>query len=386
MKTTTLDLAVSQFIAKLKALSGVKARERAALTVRKEMRSKDRKLALQTILNNLGAYRKAVRENFTGEVCDRIVKNLTLTVHQKKEIDAVRSAYRNRVELKNEQPRTPIYAPETLVNFAVELLTKFYGGKQVYTALALGLMLLTGRRAGEILKTAKFSLIPNQPRKVFFEGQLKLKNNTKREASKGFVIPVLADAHIIIKALATLREIQNFEELTTAQVHQKTANPLGLYAKKYFTESLGEGVTPHSLRKAYLALVWFYTQKEQSNPTSKRKAKKVETPQSKAGFARAVLGHSGGLGNGETIKELTTSTYLFYEVIDAEKPQSQIQNQPTDLPAKAPQRIKYIISELVKEQSPINQTTVKKMYLALFGKTPNYKAMVEGITEYNAQK
>ena len=386
MKTTTLELAVSQFIAKLKGLSGVKARERAALTLRKEMRSKDRKLALQTILNNLGAYRKAVRENFTGETCDRIVKNLTLTVHQKKEIDAVRGAYRNRVELKNEQPRIPIYEPQKLVNFAVELLTKFYGGKQVYTALALGLMLLTGRRAGEILKTAKFSLIPKQPRKLFFEGQLKLKNNSKREASKGFVIPVLADAHIIIKAIETLRELKDFREYTPAQVHQSTANPLGLYAKKYFSDSLGDSVTPHSLRKAYLALVWFEAQKEQSNPTSKRKAKKVDNPQSKAGFARAVLGHAGGLGNGETIKELTTSTYLVYEVIDTEKPQSQIQPINTDLPTKPQPRIKYIISELVKTKSPINQTTVKKMYIHLFGKTPNNNAMVLGIAEYEAQK
>lgn len=386
MKTTTLDLAVSQFIAKLKGLSGVKARERAALTLRKEMRSKDRKLALQTILNNLGAYRKAVRENFTGETCERIVKNLTLTVHQKREIENVRGAYRNRVELKNEQPRIPIYEPQKLVNFAVKLLTETYRGKQVYTALALGLMLLTGRRAGEILKTAKFSLIPNQPRKVFFEGQLKLKNNSKREASKGFIIPVLADAHIIIKALETLRELKDFREYTNAQVHQTTANPLGLYVKKHFADSLGDSVTPHSLRKAYLALVWFETQKEQSNPTSKRKAKKVETPQSKAGFARAVLGHAGGLGNGETIKELTTATYLVYEVIDTEKPQSQIQPINTDLPTKPLPRIKYIISELVKAKSAINQTTVKKMYIQLFKTTPNHKAMVSGIAEYEAQK
>jgi len=94
---------------------------------------------------------------------------------------------------------------EKTYNFpAVLKLAKSLLSGTSYTEVAWALALLTGRRSVEIIRWAEFKKIDN--RSVMFSGQSKKREGVRVDS---FPIPVLADADMIIKAMAHFRTLES---------------------------------------------------------------------------------------------------------------------------------------------------------------------------------
>lgn len=99
--------------------------------------------------------------------------------------------------------------PDAIVDQATELIS----GSN-WSDIAAGLAVLTGRRCGEIIKTAQFQYKTKYS--VTFQGALK-RRNEKRELI--FEIPVLTEADLVLKAIKTLR-LQLGDEVKTLSINQ----------------------------------------------------------------------------------------------------------------------------------------------------------------------
>jgi hypothetical protein len=138
--------------------------------------------------------------------------------------------------------------PDQVVEQADALLTS-----DRWQDIAAGLLLATGRRATEILKTAQFE--PSTAYSVVFSGQIKHHVNP-------FEIVTLCPAEKVIGALARLRDVLDTEEMTEHQVSNAFHRTLGKSVKTHFQEIIpardGEEISPQVLRSVYLRLAIFF--------------------------------------------------------------------------------------------------------------------------------
>lgn len=100
-----------------------------------------------------------------------------------------------------------------------------------YTALAVGLCLLTGRRLTEILLTA--TMTPIDEDTVLFSGQLKTKDSENAQTG-AYEIPVLTDSETICKALKQLRKYKDLSTLSPKQVHSRCNKSCNEQVKRHF--------------------------------------------------------------------------------------------------------------------------------------------------------
>ncbi|BAZ47119.1 hypothetical protein NIES4102_41650 (plasmid) [Chondrocystis sp. NIES-4102] len=91
--------------------------------------------------------------------------------------------------------------PEAIVNKAISLISS-----HLWTNIAAGLAVLTGRRISEILKSGKFEYKTKYS--LIFSGALKRRNESVECI---FEIPTLAQADIILEAIARLKQELNHE-------------------------------------------------------------------------------------------------------------------------------------------------------------------------------
>lgn len=113
---------------------------------------------------------------------------------------------------------TLLINPEFVLDWSKSVLvdnknkTKNTSDKEIKTEVArltLALMVATGRRTSEILKTAIFTKM-NSEREVMFDGQLKLKDREALSAAGNeYPIPLLFDADLVISALNRLRRFSS---------------------------------------------------------------------------------------------------------------------------------------------------------------------------------
>lgn len=136
---------------------------------------------------------------------------------------------------------------QTLIGKALELIQT-----DSYLNIALGLMLLSGRRATEILKTASFQKIAQSY--VRFSGQLKTKGSTNAQ-TEPYNIPVLCDVDVFMQGFFKLRELRDFSELTHDQVHSRANKALNESCKRHF-KGLIENPKPKDLRSAYATIAY----------------------------------------------------------------------------------------------------------------------------------
>jgi integrase len=109
--------------------------------------------------------------------------------------------------------------------------------------VVVALLLATGRRTAEILKTAKFTYVSEY--RVLFEGQLKT-----RGAGEPYEIDLLAPAQQVMTALAWLRKNHDTTNLTEVMVNSK-------YGKKVKTAvAKACKVNPHNLRGINAVACW----------------------------------------------------------------------------------------------------------------------------------
>jgi len=101
--------------------------------------------------------------------------------------------------------------------------------------IATGLLLLTGRRSIEILKTGSFEAITAN--KVLFSGQAK-KSIYDAEGNKldaeAYEIYTLCDSALVVNALAKLRQIKDYSNKTERDVNSLAASALNKAVKRNF--------------------------------------------------------------------------------------------------------------------------------------------------------
>lgn len=277
MKTTKLENDVQSFINALKAETNGNKRVKICVDARLEL---EKAHTINTVLTYLTTYRNEVKAAF-GE-------NTALLRYlkpPKKTVQKERGEYKKEIQVRTETNElTPIQNHTELIEFAKGLLES-----SSYLKVSLGLMLLTGRRSVEILKTGTFERVQRQSKKneVLFSGQAKKRG----ENSQPYKIPILCAPNLVISALEWLRgEKHELLSITEKELNSKCAAPLNSYAKS-FAVWLGGGCTPHDLRKAYAAIAYGQTNKKDSF----------------RGFAAKVLGHNSD-------SELTTETYFKYTI------------------------------------------------------------------------
>ncbi|MEL0625002.1 protelomerase family protein [Marinomonas arenicola] len=106
------------------------------------------------------------------------------------------------------------------------------------TDLAIGIVMATGRRVTEIMKTAEFKAIDSKT--LIFSGQLKTKNRRLFEEISSYSIPTLIDAEKVVKALQTLRKATSNEKLSFLTVlGERVESTVGAGDKKDYYHNFG---------------------------------------------------------------------------------------------------------------------------------------------------
>lgn len=194
-------------------------------------------LALTSVRRAVTRYRNAIAEVSKTHCA---LKYFKLT---KQEQATVKAATKSQVYSDHINLR-PIDGDDLILK-ASELLDS-----TSYLNIALGLMLLTGRRVTEILKTASMSVITDES--VMFAGQLKTKGADNAQTDP-YEIPVLTDSQTVVDVLSKLRQFKDFSSLSNDQVHSRCNKSLNEYVKKHFGKLILE-VKLKDLRSAYATI------------------------------------------------------------------------------------------------------------------------------------
>lgn len=203
----------------------------------KELEYLRSELALTSVRRAVTRYRNAIAEISKTHPA---LKYLKLT---RQEQATVKAATKSQVYSDHTNLR-PIDADDLIIK-ATELLDS-----TSYLNIALGLMLLTGRRATEILKTASMTVATDDS--VIFAGQLKTKGSDNAQ-TQPYEIPVLTNSQRIVDVLSQLRQFKDFSSLSNDQVHSRCNKSLNEYVKKHFGKLIPE-VKLKDLRSAYATI------------------------------------------------------------------------------------------------------------------------------------
>lgn len=194
-------------------------------------------LALTSTRRAVTRYRNAIKDLSDTHLG---LKYFKLT---REEQSTVKSATRSQVYSDHTNLR-PI-DPDELIIKACSLLSS-----TSYLNIGLGLMLLTGRRSTEVLKTAQMYQLSEES--VIFSGQLKTKGSDNAQTNP-YEIPVLTESRVVVHALAKLRDMKDFSGLTNDQVHSRANKSLNEYVKKHFGQII-PNVKLKDLRSAYATI------------------------------------------------------------------------------------------------------------------------------------
>lgn len=230
---------------------------------------------VSTILKtDINLYKNAIQERFGMHPVLLLFK---LEPKIRREIN---SQYSQRV--KNREGERALYNVDKYIKTAENLLSS-----SKYIEIALGLCAMTGRRPGEILATANFTLsdeldiyfedqgVISLNQGVKFSGQMKTKGS--QYARDNYIIPTLCSPKKVIDALHRLRELKDFSGKTPKQVDSSTSKQMGVGAKRNFAEYFEGNVKPYDLRHAYAVIT---------------ASRYCDNPNQWDKFLSSVLGHS----------------------------------------------------------------------------------------------
>ncbi len=197
-------------------------------------------LALTSLRRARSDYRNAIKARFKGQHLAMTCKDRNgfathiaykYLVLNKTEVKSYSDHEKDRINsFLDGDYRIFIRNAKQMINHAIGLLDSdsFYD-------IATGLLLLTGRRSVEVLKTASFEAIAAN--KVLFSGQAK-KSIYDAEGNKldaeAYEIYTLCDAEIVAKALHKLRSIKDYSNKTEREVNSLAASALNKAVKRNF--------------------------------------------------------------------------------------------------------------------------------------------------------
>jgi hypothetical protein len=197
--------------------------------------------ATTTIRRSLSRYREAVRERLGDN--HPALKYLKPSMADQ---EAVKEAQLEKT-LNDHTNLRPIDCEE-LTDRAVALLDH-----RAPLVSASALMLLTGRRKIEILRTGSFAAAGENS--LIFDGQAKTRGAESAQ-TQPYEVPVLAEPQTILDAFARLREGYDLSGLTNEQVHNRTSKTLNGYVAQFFADDKGTAMMPKDLRAAYATVAW----------------------------------------------------------------------------------------------------------------------------------
>lgn len=215
--------------------------------------------SVHSLHSYLADYRNAVRklkltptnsvERIVGRTGDRRIdrSHLALKYLVKSPLEKQQRGERDVTQKRNKARDRVEISPLPLIARSEQLLNS-----RSYAAIALGLILLTGRRPIEILKLGFFV---EDGDKLRFSGQAKTKGSNK--SRDNYLIPCLCSREKAIAALDRIRQQKNFSENDNRYVQRKTGKTLREQYDRYFSDIYPvKEVPPYSLRAAYGAICW----------------------------------------------------------------------------------------------------------------------------------
>lgn len=207
-----------------------------------------------TTKNYLSHYRKAIQATDPDSLAlrylrlGRVAKSVATNIENAYQAK-VATSLTNLILIEN---------PNAYIQQATILLTS-----DTHIEIALGLMLLTGRRPVELYKTGIITPVKStdtvasegtkntKTNTVMFSGQAKTRN-APGTSNKPYPIPTLTHAPLVIAAFKRLRSTVNLLEASTAQLNSATAKPLSRKCQAKF----GNALTPKSLRALYAEICY----------------------------------------------------------------------------------------------------------------------------------
>ncbi|MDJ0592679.1 MAG: protelomerase family protein [Pleurocapsa sp. MO_226.B13] len=130
---------------------------------------------------------------------------------------------------------------------------------RIWSEVAAGLAVVTGRRVSEILKTAHFTF--KSTYSVLFTGAVKRRQES---VALNFEIPTLVEANTVIEAIAKLRGWLDTSHLTNRQINERYEQAVAQACERYFRDLVplreGKGnLYTHLFRAVYatIATHWF---------------------------------------------------------------------------------------------------------------------------------
>ena len=213
----------------------------------------DNKLALTSVRRLVSEYRNAV---FALSPRHPALQYLKIAQADQ---NAVRDANRERNVRDNRNLR--LIDPDEMIAKALALLEH-----KAYVDVVAGLLLLTGRRSIEVLKTGTFTKIRGRGAKTMltFEGQAKTRGADSAQRAP-YRIPVLVDPKIILEKIAWLRKTWPFDDFDhlepvprNKRIAQRTGKPLLQAVRFGYGRDLDPGriFAPKDLRSAYAAIAY----------------------------------------------------------------------------------------------------------------------------------
>ncbi|MDJ0596183.1 MAG: protelomerase family protein [Pleurocapsa sp. MO_226.B13] len=144
--------------------------------------------------------------------------------------------------------------PDAIAHRAHQLLQS-----RLWSEVAAGLAVVTGRRVSEVLKTAEFTF--KSPYSVVFTGAVKRRDEA---LPLTFEIPTLVPANTVIDAIALLRGWLDTKDLTNRQINERYEQTVAVKCDRHFRDLVplreGKGnLYTHLFRAVYatIATHWF---------------------------------------------------------------------------------------------------------------------------------
>jgi hypothetical protein len=203
------------------------------LLCKKELDYIRKHVETKTLRRYRSDYRNAIKQHYADKqlVLTHKPKNDSITSHialkyftlKRAEIAEYSESEKTRKTNYLSGNRILITDNDEIIKIAINLLYS-----ERFQELAIGLLLLTGRRTIEILKTANFSYVDEN--KVLFTGQAK----SRESNTGGYEIYTLCNANFICESLVRLRHLKDFSNHENRKVESSTSGPLGQTTRKKF--------------------------------------------------------------------------------------------------------------------------------------------------------
>ena len=202
---------------------------------------------IATQRKTITGYRNAIRERLG--TTHPALKYMNLSID---DMEDLREDYKQRVSESHGNLR-PVDCEALVATATAIIRDPAKAGHPMRVAAAL--LLLTGRRVTEVLKTGEF-MAGDKKRTLQFCGQLKQSDSAD---DAPYTIPVLADPALVLSAIDYLRTVADCSEIDNQKVNARYSKYVNAAVADLFADAKGGRLMPKDLRAIYAtaAYAWY---------------------------------------------------------------------------------------------------------------------------------